>query len=216
MLPSVVVYSRSNLQAAFVYKDQEQRLLMDKVTVEDVFRPCRGWLSSILCIGRVHEPCRQSLFCVSVGRNSRKHRCVTESGTKLRWLGEGSDWAGWHIDTRDGELSMWFHPDFQSLEPPVKGWQFWHGGKYRNSVLLLQSVVDGQVVPLHKAVLGLCALSLLRLTLNSAGPPVREAHASARRASGGSAFAGFALGRHSSFVCMQEEEPTIFEEEALL
>ena len=189
---------------------------MDKVTVEDVFRPSRGWLSSILCIGRVHEPCRQSLFCVSVGRNSRKHRWVTESGTKLRWLGEGSDWAGWHIDTREGELSMWFHPDFQSLEPPVKGWQFWHGGKYRSSVLLLQSVVDGQVVPLHKAVLGLCALSLLRLTLNSAGPPVREAHASARRASGGSAFAGFALGRHSSFVCMQEEEQTIFEEEALL
>ena len=131
---------------------------MDKVTVEDVFRPSRGWLSSILCIGKVHEPCRQSLFCVSVGRNSR-------------WLGEGSDWAGWHIDTREGELSTWFHPDFQSLEPPVKGWQFWHGGKYRNSVLLLQSVVDGQVVPLHKAVLRLCALSLLRLTLNSAGPP---------------------------------------------
>ncbi|CAE7840259.1 unnamed protein product, partial [Symbiodinium sp. CCMP2592] len=110
------------IRGLWLLGDAEQRLMMDLVTVEDVFYPMKGWLSSILT-----RP------------NRRKHRWVTESGTKLRWLGTGV-WSGWHIDTRDGQQSLWFHENHELPEPPEKGWQFWHNGRYHQSKLWLVDV----------------------------------------------------------------------------
>ena len=76
----------------------------------------------------------------------------------------------------------------------MKGWQFWHQGRYHPSKLLLQSVVDGKVVALHKALPSMLCFKCVSLnSYNPEGPSVRAAHAGAS-CSGGSAFSQFALG----------------------
>lgn len=67
----------------------------------------------------------------------KKHRWVTESGTRLRWQGGGT-YPGWHIDGREGVQSLWWHPEKGLEEPPLTGWQFGLS-KYEPSVLLLQA-----------------------------------------------------------------------------
>ena len=62
----------------------------------------------------------------------------------------------------------------------MKGWQFLHQGRYHPSKLLLQSVVDGKVVALHKALPSmLCFKCVFLNSYNPEGPSVRAAHAGA-------------------------------------